>query len=83
MNITKHADLRMHRRGIRQSFVDYAEYFLSSTYENQSNKIFLSKKAAQTEARKLRKFADILEKHAGAELLIDPTGKDLITAYRR
>ena len=83
MKITKHAKLRMNQRGIRRSIVDYAEYFLPSTYENQSNKILLSKNLAREEARKIRKFADLLEKHAGTELLIDPTGTDLITVYRR
>jgi hypothetical protein len=83
MKITKHAKLRMNQRGIRRSIVDFAEYFLPSTYKNQSNKILLSKKTAREEARRIRKFADLLEKHAGTELLIDPTGTDLITVYRR
>tara|TARA_Y100000294_G_C8274478_1_gene224199 strand:- start:49 stop:342 length:294 start_codon:yes stop_codon:yes gene_type:complete len=83
MKITKHAKLRMHQRGINPRIADYAEYFLPSLYKNQSNKILLSKKMAREEARRIRKFADILEKHAGTELLIDPSGSDLITAYRR
>ena len=83
MKITKHAKLRMNQRGIRRSIVDFAEYFLPSTYKNQSNRILLSKKTAREEARRIRKFADLLEKHAGTELLIDPTGTDLITVYRR
>ena len=83
MKITKHAKLRMNQRGIRRSIVDFAEYFLPSTYKNQSNKILLSKKTAREEARRIRKFADLLEKHAGTELIIDPTGTDLITVYRR
>jgi hypothetical protein len=83
MNITKHAKLRMSQRGIQHSIVDFAEFFLPTLYENQSNKIFLSKKTAREEARRIRKFADILEKHAGTELLIDPSGSVLITAYRR
>jgi hypothetical protein len=83
MKITKHAKLRMSQRGIRQSIIDYAEYFLSMNYENQSNKILLSKKIAKDEARRIRKFADILEKHAGTELLLDQTGSSLITAYRK
>ena len=73
----------MCQRGIDPRIADYVEYFLPSTYENQSNKILLSKKMAKEEARKLRKFADTLEKHGGMELLIDPTGADLITVYRR
>jgi hypothetical protein len=83
MKITKHAELRMSQRGIHPSIVDYAEYFLPSAYENQSNKILLSKKMARTEAKRIRKFADILEKHGGTELLIDSTGADLITVYRK
>jgi len=83
MNITKHARSRIRQRGIRRSVVDYVEFFLPSIYENQSNKILLSKKSARNEARNIRKFADILEKHAGMELLFDPTGSDLITVYRR
>ena len=83
MNITQHAKCRMTRRGINQKFVDYALFFLPSTYDRQSNKIFLSKKAAKKATKKIRKFADILEKHAGTELLFDPKGKDLITAYRK
>ncbi len=83
MNITQHAKYRMIRRGISQKFVDYALFFLPSIYERQSNKIFLSKKAAKKETRRIRKFADILEKHAGTELLFDPKGTNLITAYRK
>ena len=83
MKITKHANLRMRQRGINPEVVDYVEYFLSSVYENQSNKILLSKKVARAEVSKIRKFADLLEKHAGTELLIDPTGADLVTVYRR
>ena len=83
MNITEHAKLRMSQRGIQHSIVDFAEFFLPTVYENQSNKILLSKKTAQAEAKRIRKFADLLEKHAGTELLIDPTGTDLITVYRR
>tara|TARA_B100001971_G_C18208780_1_gene549283 strand:+ start:231 stop:485 length:255 start_codon:yes stop_codon:yes gene_type:complete len=83
MNLTKHAKVRMTRRGIHPKFVDYVEFFLPSIYENQSNKILLSKKTAISEAKKIRKFAEIIEKHAGTELLIDPTGASLITAYRK
>ena len=83
MKITKHANLRMRQRGINPGIVDYAEYFLPSAYENQSNKILLSKKTAREEVGKIRKFADLLEKHAGTELIIDPSGSDLITVYRR
>lgn len=83
MKITKHAKLRMHQRGINPRVLDYIEYFFPSVYENQSNKILLSKKVARAEVSKIRKFADLLEKHAGTELLIDSTGRDLITVYRR
>ena len=83
MKITKHAQLRMNQRGIQQSIIEYAEFFIPSIYENQSNKIFLSKKTVREEIKKIRKFLDMLEKHAGTELLIDPSGSDLITAYRR
>ena len=83
MNITEHAKLRMNQRGIQQSIIEYAEFFIPSLYENQSNKIFLSKKIVREEIKKIRKFLDMLEKHAGTEFLIDPSGSDLITAYRR
>ena len=83
MKITKHAELRMNQRGIRQKFVDFALFFLPSVYENQSNKIFLSNKLAKALAREFRRFADILEKHVGTELLFDPSGAYLITVYRK
>ena len=83
MQSTKHGGLRMSQRGIRDDFVKYAEYFLGPVYENQCYKIFLPKKRAIKEAKMLRKMADIVEKHAGTELLIDSTGSFLITAYRR
>ncbi len=83
MKLTKHAQLRIRQRGISRNILDFAEFFLPSVYKNQSNKIFISKKTAREEARKIRKFADMLEKHAGTEFLIDPSGSDLITAYRR
>jgi hypothetical protein len=83
MKITKHAKLRMNQRGIRRSIVDYAEFFLPSNYVNQSNKILLSRKIVQHEARKIRKFADTLEKHAGTELLLDQAASNLITVYRK
>ena len=83
MKPTKHGDLRMRQRGIREEFVKYAEYFLSPVYENQCYKIFLTKKKALQEAKLLRKMAEIVEKHAGTEILVDPTGSFLITAYRR
>ncbi len=83
MKKTKHAELRMKQRGVHPKFVDYADFFLPSIYENQSNKIFISKKMAKEEAKRIRKFAEIIEKHAGTELLIDQTGANLITVYRR
>jgi hypothetical protein len=83
MQLTKHGDLRMRQRGIREEFVKYAEYFIGPVYENQCYKIFLTKKRAVKEAKILREMADIIEKHAGTELLIDSTGSELITAYRR
>ena len=83
MKTTKHGDLRMRQRGIREEFVKYAEYFFRPVYENQCYKIFLTKKKAIKEAKMLRKMADIVEKHAGTEILVDSTGSSLITAYRR
>jgi hypothetical protein len=83
MRPTKHGDLRMRQRGIREEFVKYAEYFFSPVYENQCYKIFLTKKRSIKEAKMLRKMADIVEKHAGTEILVDTTGSFLITAYRR
>ena len=83
MKLTKHAQLRIRQRGISRSILDFVEFFLPSIYEKQSNKIFISKKTAREEATKIRKFADILEKHAGTEFLIDPSGTYLITAYRK
>ena len=83
MKPTKHSELRMRQRGIKEEFVKYAEYFLSPVYENQCYKIFLTKKKAIKEAKMLRKMADIVEKHAGTEILVDSTGSSLITAYRR
>ena len=83
MQPTKHGDMRMRQRGIRGEFIKYAEYFLCPVYENQCYKIFLPKKKAIKEAKMLRKLANIVEKHAGTELLVDSTGSFLITAYRR
>ena len=60
MNITEHAKLRMNQRGIQQSIIEYAEFFIPSLYENQSNKIFLSKKTVREEIKKIRKFLDML-----------------------
>ena len=83
MHQTKHSELRILQRGINAEFIKYAEYFFTPRYENQCYKIYLPKKRANKEAKKLRNMADIVEKHAGTELLIDPTGSFLITAYRR
>jgi len=83
MKLTKHAQLRFRQRGINRSILDFAVFFLPSIYEKQTNKIFITKKTAREEARKIRKFADILEKHAGTEFLLDSSGSVLITAYRR
>ena len=83
MNKTKHAELRMSQRGINDEFVNYAEYFLAPVYENQCYKICLSKKKAIKEAKKIRKVAEMVEKHAGTVLLIDTTGSTLITTYRK
>ena len=44
MKPTKHSELRMRQRGIKEEFVKYAEYFLSPVYENQCYKIFITKK---------------------------------------
>jgi|TARA_B110000881_G_C18223664_1_gene340255 hypothetical protein len=80
---TKHAESRINQRGINAKFIDYAEFFLPSIYERKCTKIFLSRKVARAEAKKIRQFAEALEKHAGTELLIDSTGSSLITAYRK
>ena len=79
MKITKHARLRMDQRGIKKAILDYMEYFLPQKYVNECNKIVLTKKIAKIEAKKIRIFADNLEKHAGTEVLLDKTGSDLIT----
>jgi len=52
MRLTKHAKLRIIQRGIKESVVDYMEFFLNSKYENQSNKILLTRKNAVAEAKK-------------------------------
>ena len=83
MQLTKHGELRIRQRGIRKEFLKYAEYFIGPVYEDKCYKIFLTKKMAVKEAKILREMANIVEKHAGTELLIDSTGSDLITAYRR
>ena len=43
MKPTKHSELRMRQRGIKEEFVKYAEYFLSPVYENQCYKIFITR----------------------------------------
>ena len=90
MNLTKHAKVRMTRRGIHPKFVDYVEFFLPSIYENQSNKILLTKKIVEIETKKLqaeieakRKIITKLEKHKGTEFVFNSTGDVLITVYRR
>ena len=83
MNLSNHAKLRTRQRGISHKFIDYAEYFLPSIYKNQCYKIFMSKKQAKVEAKKIRKLADLIEKHGGIELLFDSTGSLLITTYRK
>ena len=47
----------MSQRGINDEFINYAEYFLTPVYENQCYKIYLPKKRAIKEARKIRKVA--------------------------
>ena len=90
MNISKHAELRIKQRGISKTVLDYVDSDLPCRYENQSNKILLTKKIIKTETKKLK--ADIeakrniitkLEKHVGTEFLFDSTGDVLITVYRR
>jgi len=83
MNITKHAKARMVQRRINQKFVDFALFFLTPVYENQCNKVFLSNKMAKVLAKEFRKWANIIEKHSGTELLLDPMGSNLITGYRK
>lgn len=83
MNVTKHAELRINQRGFSKSILVYLENFLPYIYKNQGNKIFLTRKIARAEAKKLRNFANILEKHAGTGLILDSTGTDLITVYRK
>ncbi len=83
MNTTKHAQLRIKQRVLNENIINYMEYFLPSNYENQCNKILLTKKIAIKEAKKIRAFANLIEKSAGTELLLDTKGFNLITAYRR
>tara|TARA_B100000315_G_C14321644_1_gene471057 strand:- start:90 stop:353 length:264 start_codon:yes stop_codon:yes gene_type:complete len=83
MDISKHAELRIKQRGISKAVLDYVERFLPFKYENQSNKVLLTRKIAKSEAKKLRNIANTLEKHAGTEFLFDPTGSVLITVYRK
>ena len=83
MNTTKHAELRIKQRALNKNVLDYIEYFLPCNYENQCNKILLTKKNAIKEAKKLRAFANLIEKSAGTELILHTKGYKLITAYRR
>ena len=83
MSPTKHSELRMRQRGIKEEFVKYAEYFLSPVYENQCYKIFLTKKRLSRRQnccgkwRKwwknmpARKYSLILQVHFSLQLIGD------------
>ena len=83
MNISKHAELRIKQRGISKTVLDYVDSDLTCRYENQSNKILLTKKIVEAEIKKLKNMITKLEKHVGTEFLFDSTGDVLITVYRR
>ena len=90
MNISKHAELRIKQRGISKTVLDYVDSDLPCRYENQSNKILLTKKIVEIETKKLqaeieakRKIITKLEKHKGTEFVFNSTGDVLITVYRR
>ena len=83
MNITKHAELRIKQRGISKTVLDYVEGSLPSRYENQSNKVLLTRKVVKAETKKLKNIITKLEKHEVTEFVFDRTGDVLITVYRR
>ena len=90
MNISKHAELRIKQRGISKTVLDYVMIYLPCRYENQSNKILLTKKIVEIETKKLqaeieakRNIITKLEKHKGTEFVFNSTGEVLITVYRR
>ena len=83
MNISKHAELRIKQRGISKTVLDYVDSDLPCRYENQSNKILLTKKIVEAEIKNLKNMITKLEKHVGTEFLFDSTGDVLITVYRR
>ena len=83
MNISKHAELRIKQRGISKTVLDYVEGSLPSRYENQSNKVLLSRKVVKAETKKLKNIITKLEKHEGTEFVFNSTGDVLITVYRR
>ena len=83
MNISKHAELRIKQRGISKTVLDYVEGSLPSRYENQSNKVLLSRKVVKAETKKLKNIITKLEKHEGTEFVFNQTGDVLITVYRR
>ena len=83
MNISKHAELRIKQRGISKTVLDYVDSDLPCRYENQSNKILLTKKIVKDEIKKLKNMITKLEKHEGTEFVFNQTGDVLITVYRR
>lgn len=83
MQITEHAQERIHERGFDETILTIIEEAIPSRYLRNSNQIELTRKYGRKIVRVLRKTAGKVEKHIGTKMILDSSGSTLLTVYRK
>ena len=83
MKLSKHACKRIQQRGMDKIVLEIIEAVVLPKYSNKSQHIFLKRRDALEIGSMIRRCADKVEKAAGTQMILDPSGSEVITVYRK
>lgn len=83
MKLSKHVCKRIQQRGMNKTVLEIIEAVVLPKYRNKSQQIFLKRRDALEIGSMIRRITDKVEKAAGTQIILDPTGSEVITAYRK
>lgn len=83
MKLSKHACRRIQQRGMDKTVLEIIEAVGFRKYRNKSQQIFLKRRDALEIGSMIRRITDRVEKAAGTQMILDPSGSTLITAYKK
>ncbi len=83
MKYSKHACKRIQQRGMDKTVLEIILAVGFEKYRNKSQQFFLKRRDAREIGSMFRWYADKVEKAAGIQMILDPSGSTLITAYKK